>query len=103
MYALIEVKGKQYKVEKGDLLKVDLLGLETGNTVEFGNVLMLADENGSRLGTPYVEGAKVTATVGSTVKGTKVKVFKFKRRKGYSRTQGHRQKYTLIKVNEITG
>jgi len=103
MYALVEIKGKQYKVEKGSLLKVDLLGEESGKTVEFDKVLMLSGENGPKIGQPYVKGAKVTATVGDTVKGTKVKVLKFKRRKGYEKKQGHRQKYTLIKVNEISG
>ena len=103
MYALVEIKGKQYKVEKGSLLKVDLLGEESGRTVEFDKVLMLSGENGPKIGQPYVKGAKVTATVGDTVKGTKVKVLKFKRRKGYEKKQGHRQKYTLIKVNEISG
>ena len=103
MYALVEIKGKQYKVEKGSLLRVDLLGEEAGQTVEFDKVLMLSGNDSPKIGTPYVQGAKVSATVGDTVKGTKVKVLKFKRRKGYHRTQGHRQKYTVIKVNEISG
>ncbi|MCG8452051.1 MAG: 50S ribosomal protein L21 [Spirochaetales bacterium] len=103
MYALVEIKGKQYKVEKGSLIKVDLLGEEAGSTVEFDKVLMLSGEDSPKIGTPYVDGAKIKATVGESVKGTKVNVLKFKRRKGYHRTQGHRQQYTLIKVNEITG
>jgi large subunit ribosomal protein L21 len=103
MYALVEIKGKQYKVEKGSLIKVDLLGEEAGKTVEFDTVLMLSGEKTPKIGQPYVKGAKVKATVGESVKGTKLNVLKFKRRKGYHRNQGHRQKYTLIKVNEITG
>ena len=103
MYALVEIKGKQYKVEQGSLIKVDLLGEEAGNKVEFDTVLMLSGDKGPKIGQPYVKGAKVTATVGETVKGTKVMVLKFKKRKGYHRTQGHRQKYSLIKVNEIIG
>ena len=103
MYALVEIKGKQYKVEKGSLIKVDLLGEEAGNKVEFETVLMLSDDKGPKIGKPYVKGAKVTATVGETVKGTKINVLKFKKRKGYHRNQGHRQKYSLLKVNEITG
>jgi large subunit ribosomal protein L21 len=103
MYALVEIKGKQYKVEKGSLIKVDLLGEETGKTVEFDKVLMLSGDKGPKIGQPYVKGAKITATVGEDVKGTKVNVLKFKRRKGYHRNQGHRQRYTLIKVNDITG
>jgi len=103
MYALVEIKGKQYKVEKGSLIKVDLLGEEAGKKVEFDTVLMLSGEKTPKIGQPYVKGAKVMATVGESVKGTKLNVLKFKRRKGYHRNQGHRQKYTLIKVNEITG
>jgi len=103
MYALVEIKGKQYKAEKGSLLRVDLLGEEAGKKVEFETVLMLSGDKGPKIGQPYVKGAKVTATVGETVKGTKVNVLKFKRRKGYHRNQGHRQQYTLLKVNEITG
>jgi len=103
MYALVEIKGKQYKVEKGSRLKVDLLGEDAGQTVEFDTVLMLSGDKSPKVGQPYVKGAKVTATVGDTVKGTKVNVLKFKRRKGYHRSQGHRQKYTLITVDNITG
>ena len=103
MYALVEIKGKQYKVEKGSLIKVDLLGEDKGASMEFDSVLLLSDEKGAKVGTPYVKGAKIKATVGETVKGTKVMVFKFKRRKGYHRTQGHREKYTMLKVDEITG
>jgi len=101
MYALVEIKGKQYKVEKGSLIRVDFLEKEVGNKVEFEDVLMLSEDGESRIGTPYVKGVKVLATVGSAVMGTKIKVVKFKRRKGYQRTRGHRQKYSLIKVNEI--
>ena len=103
MYALVEIKGKQYKVEKGSLIKVDLLGEEAGKTVEFDTVLMLSGDKGPKVGQPYVKGAKVVATVGETVKGTKINVLKFKRRKGYHRNQGHRQKYSMLKVNDITG
>lgn len=103
MYALVEILGKQYKVEKGSLIKVDLLdSKEVGDNVEFDTVLMLLGDKGPRIGQPYVKGAKVLGTVGETVKGTKVEVIKFKKRKGYHRFLGHRQKYTLIKVNEIT-
>lgn len=103
MYALVEIKGKQYKAEKGSLLKVDLLGEVAGKTVEFDTVMMLSDDNGSKIGQPYIEDAKVTAIVGESIKGSKVNVIKFKRRKGYHRNQGHRQKYTLIKITDING
>lgn len=102
MYALVEIQGKQYKAEKGNLLKVDLIAEDTGNTVEFESVLMISDGGKTKVGKPFVKGAKVTATVGETVKGTKIQVIKMKRRKGYRRKQGHRQQYTLLKVQEIS-
>lgn len=102
MYALVEIKGKQYKVEKGSLIKVDLLDEKAGSSVEFDKVLMLSGEKGPKIGNPYVKGAKISVTVGENIKGTKVNVMKFKRRKGYHRNQGHRQQYTMIKVNDIT-
>lgn len=101
MYAVVEMKGKQYKVWEGGLLKVDLLDKQSGETVEFDTVRLLYGDDSPIIGEPYIQGAKVIATVGTTIKGSKVKVVKFKRRKGYHRTQGHRQKYTLIKVNQI--
>lgn len=103
MYALVEIKGKQYKAEKGAVLKVDKFGNEAGDKVEFDSVLFLSGEGDPKIGSPYVEGAKVTAVVKDTVKDSKIKVFKFKRRKGYKRTQGHRQQYTLLQVEDILG
>ena len=82
MYALVEILGKQYKAEEGAVLIVDRLPLEAGASYEIDKVL---------------------ATVGEEVKGDKVKVFKFHRRKGYRRTQGHREKYTKITINKIEG
>ena len=102
MYALVKILGKQYKVKKGSLIKVDLLGgKEVGSKVEFDTVLMLSDDKGSRIGKPYVKGARVLGTVGELARGTKVGVTKFKKRKGYHRFLGHRQSYSLIRVNEI--
>lgn len=103
MYALVEIKGKQYKAEKGAVLRVDKFDKEAGDKVEFDSVLFLSGEGDAKVGAPYVEGAKVTAVVKNTIKDSKVKVFKFKRRKGYKRTQGHRQQYTLLQVEEILG
>jgi len=103
MYALVEILGKQYKAEEGATLQVDLLSMEEGSSLEVEKVLAVVDGDNAKFGTPYVEGAKVTATVGSEVKGDKIKVYKFHRRKGYRRTQGHRQQYTLITVNKIEG
>jgi len=102
MYALVEIKGKQYKAEKGTKLKVDLMDQEKGSKVEFDSVLLTSDKE-VKVGTPYVKDAKVTATVEDHFKDKKVLVFKFKRRKGYRRKQGHRQQYTLLKVNDIKG
>lgn len=102
MYALVKILGKQYKVEKGSLIKVDLLrGKKEGGRVEFDTVLMLSGDKGPRIGQPYVKGARVLGTVGELVRGAKVGVTKFKKRKGYHRFLGHRQSYSLIRIDEI--
>jgi len=103
MYALVEIKGKQYKAEKGAVLKVDKFDKEAGDKVEFDSVLLLSGEGDPKVGAPYVEGAKVTAVVKDNIKDKKIVVLKFKRRKGYKRTQGHRQNYTLLQVEDILG
>ena len=103
MYALVEIKGKQYKAEKGALLKVDRIASEKGDSIEFDKVLMLSNDNDVKIGTPYVEGIKVQGSVEDQIKDKKVIVFKYKRRKNYRRTQGHRQQYTLVKINDIVG
>ncbi len=102
MYALVEIKGKQYKAEKGSLLRVDKIDSENGSKVEFDSVLFLSGDD-VKVGTPYVAGAKVTAVVEDQVKGKKVKIFKYKRRKNYSLRKGHRQKYTTVRVEDIVG
>ena len=83
------------------MLLVDRLPLEAGASYEIDKVLAVVDGDDAKFGTPYVAGAKITATVVEEVKGDKVKVFKFHRRKGYRRTQGHREKYTKITINTI--
>jgi len=103
MYAMVEIKGNQYKAEKGNLLTVDLVDSEKGDVVEFDSVLMLRDDAGVKIGEPYVAGAKVKAVVEDHVRGSKVIVHKYKRRKRYKRTRGHRQHYSLLRVEEITG
>ncbi len=103
MYALVEILGKQYKAVEGETLQVDLLSMEENSPLEIEKVLAIVTEDGAKFGTPFVEGAKVTATVNSEVKGDKVKVYKFHRRKGYRRTQGHRERYSLITINKIEG
>ncbi|MBN2049518.1 MAG: 50S ribosomal protein L21 [Spirochaetales bacterium] len=102
MYALVEIKGKQYKAEKGALLKVDKLDRETGESVEFDSVLLVSGED-VKVGTPYLSGVKVTATVEDQRRDKKVTIIKFRRRKNYRRKQGHRQTHTYIRVNEIAG
>ena len=103
MYALVEILGRQYKAEEGKELTVDRLNMEEGSTYEIEKVLAVVDGENAKFGTPYVEGAKVTATVGPEFRGEKIKVYKFRRRKGYRRTQGHRETYTTITVNTIVG
>ncbi len=102
MYALVEILGKQYKVLEGITVQVDKVNLEEGARLEYESVLAVVDEKNAKFGAPYVTGAKVVATlVTDEVKGDKIKVYKFHRRKGYRRTQGHRQKYSLIKIEQI--
>lgn len=99
-YAVIETGGKQYRVQQGDVLDVELLATEEGASVEFD---ALAVSNGSELsiGTPVVDGAKVKASVVKNLRGEKIYSFKKKRRKGYRRKIGHRQELTKIKVEAI--
>lgn len=104
MYAIINDRGKQYKVSEGDVIAVDLLsGAEVGQAVEFGKVLLVQGDQGTQVGSPVLEGAKVAGEVVDEVKGDKIYVFKFKRRKGYARSRGHRQQYTRVKINQIAG
>ena len=102
MYAIIRTGGKQHKVSKGDVLKVEKLEKKVGEKVEFEEVLLVGgDKAGIKVGQPMVADAKVVATVVSEGKTKKVLVFKKKRRKQYRRTQGHRQNYTAVKVEDI--
>jgi large subunit ribosomal protein L21 len=101
MYAIVEVKGKQYKVEKGKEVYVDLLGVEEGSSVDFDQVLLLDDDKAVKVGAPYVEGAKVKAKVEKQVKGKKLTVFKFRAKKGFRKRKGHRQKYNKLMIEDI--
>ncbi len=100
MYAVVEVLGKQYRVQEGSKMVVDLLEGEKESEVTFDRVLMIGGE-AVKIGTPVVEGAKVTAKIVDHVLGDKVGVFKHKRRKAERTTQGHRQKYTVLNVTGI--
>jgi large subunit ribosomal protein L21 len=101
MYAVIKAGGKQLKVEADAKLKVDLLDAEPGSEIEFSDVLMVADNDETKVGTPYVDKAVVKAEVLDHVKDKKVLVFKKLPRKGFKRLRGHRQPYTLVKIKEI--
>ena len=104
MYAIIEDQGRQYTVTEGEILEVDLKKDSTEQeSIVFERVLMVRDESETRVGTPTVPGAKVVATVLGEHKGPKIVVRKFKRRKNYRRKQGHRQKYTRIRIDAIEG
>jgi large subunit ribosomal protein L21 len=101
MYALVEFKGKQYKAEKGALLKVDKIDAEPGTAVSIETVLLVSGDS-VKVGSPYVQGAKVSATVESHEKDGKIIVFKYKPKKDYRRKQGHRQQYSVIKIVDIS-
>ncbi len=102
MYAVVEIAGKQYRAEKGETLRVDRLEAEKGSTLSFDKVLVLSGDQ-VKVGAPYVAGAAVKTVVQDETKGDKVIVFKYKPKKDYRRTHGHRQPYTLLKVEEIQG
>lgn len=100
MYAVLETGGKQYQVQVGDQVKVEKLTSEVGATVELDKVLALGGET-FKAGTPYVEGTSVKATVLEQGKGKKILIGKFRPKSGYRRTRGHRQPYTLLKIEAI--
>jgi large subunit ribosomal protein L21 len=101
MYVLVEFMGKQYKVEKGALLKVDKIDAEPGTALNIDTVLLVSGDTVT-VGSPYVQGAKVSATVESHGKDDKIIVFKYRPKKDYRRTKGHRQQYSIIKIGEIS-
>jgi len=101
MYTILETGGKQYRVGVGDLIDVERLDVEPGATVSFDRVLMVVGEQGTHVGRPTLEKAKVTAEVVGEAKGPKVTVFRFRRRKNIRRKTGHRQGYTRVKIKEI--
>ncbi|MDR0999071.1 MAG: 50S ribosomal protein L21 [Treponema sp.] len=109
MYALIEFKGKQYKAEKDALLRVEKLNVEPGSSLNIDTVLLVSKEGAEggtdtvSVGTPYLEGVSVNATVESHGKGEKIIVFKYKPKKDYRRKQGHRQSYSVIKIGDFAG
>lgn len=102
MYAIVRTGGKQYQVAQGDLLRIEKIAGEIGDTVEIDDVLMVVKEEQTDIGTPLLENAKVTAKIVEQGKAKKVIVFKKKRRKGYRLKQGHRQPYTALAIEEIS-
>ena len=101
MYAIVEIGGQQFKIQKDQKLFVNLLTEEAGNELELDKVLLFADGDQVQVGTPLVDGAKVKAKVLEHVKADKIIVFKKKRRKGYQKKNGHRQPMTKIQIEEI--
>lgn len=99
MYAIIETGGKQYRVQENEVLFIEKLNVEEGETVVFDKVLMVE----GKVGAPYVEGAKVSAVVEKQGKAPKIIVYKYKSKKNYHKKQGHRQPYTKVKITSIEG
>ena len=103
MYAILETGGKQYRVAEGDVITVEKLPGEAGDTVEFDKVLLVSDGNDVKVGTPYLDGTKITGQIVETGKGKKIVIFKYKSKKDYRRKQGHRQPYTMVEITSLTG
>jgi len=102
MYAVIETGGKQYRVCEGDVLYIEKLDVEADATVEFTEVIAVSGEDGIKVGSPVVAGAKVTAKAIKNGKGKKITVFTYRPKKGSKRKMGHRQPYTKVQIESIT-
>ena len=103
MYAVLQTGGKQYRVKSGEQVKVEALAADVGSAVSFDQVLMMGEGEGVRVGAPFLSGAKVKGTVVAHGKGEKVRIFKMRRRKHYAKSQGHRQTFTEVRIDEIVG
>ena len=101
MYAVIETGGKQYKVQQDDVLFIEKLDNEAGSTVTFDQVLLVGKDDTTVVGDPYVKGAKVEAVLEKNGKGKKVRIFKYKAKKGYRRRMGHRQPYSKVTIKSV--
>ena len=101
MYAVIKTGGKQYRVESGAQVRVESIALDVGAAVSFDEVLLVGTGDAVKVGAPLVSGAKVKATVVAHGRGEKVKIFKMRRRKHYQKTQGHRQNFTEVRIDDI--
>jgi len=102
MYAVIKTGGKQYRVKEGETLKVEKLNVDEGKKVDLKEVLMVADGDDMKVGAPFLDGGKVTATIKSHGRGKKVEIVKFRRRKHYRKQMGHRQSYTELTIEKIS-
>ena len=103
MYAVIKTGGEQYRVAQGDRLRVEKLAGNVGDTVTLGEVLLVGEGDGVKVGAPMVNGAKVAAKIIAQDRGKKIIIFKFRRRKNYRRKTGHRQPFTALEITGITG
>lgn len=103
MYAVIEVGGKQYRVDQGDRIRVEKCGAEPGDVITIDKVIMLGKDSGPVVGAPYVDGASVSAKVVENGKEDKVIIFKYRRKKNYRKFRGHRQMYTDLAIESING
>lgn len=103
MYAIIETGGKQYRVQRGDIIDIERRPVDGKKvqTVSFDRVLLVSGEGGTKLGAPVLDKARVSGVVVDEVRGPKIRVFKMKRRKGYRRTQGHRQNLLRVRIQDI--
>jgi len=101
MYAVVKTGGKQYRVQSGESVRVELLPAEVGAAVSFDEVLMVGEGDNVKVGTPFIAGAKVKATVVAHGRGDKERIFKLRRRKHFQKTQGHRQSYTEVRIDDI--
>lgn len=103
MFAVIQTGGKQYKVAEGEMVKVEKLDAVAGDKITLDQILMIKDDQGTRIGDPLVQGAKITAEVLEQGRGKKITVYKYKKRKNQRKKQGHRQAYTRILIEKIEG
>ena len=103
MYAVVKTGGKQYRVQSGESVRVESLPAEVGAAVSFDEVLMVGEGESVRVGTPFVAGVKVNGTVVAHGRGEKVHIFKMRRRKHFQKSQGHRQGYTEVRIDDIQG
>ena len=103
MYAVFKTGGKQYRASEGDRLRIEKLDAAVGDAIEFDQVLMVGAGSAVKVGAPLVEGGKVQGKVIAQSRGDKITIIKFRRRKHYKRTQGHRQLFTEVEITSITG